>query len=159
MQAAKDTFLRTLSERLTGLNPARTVTLDGGARAAVLAVENETPSAYAERETFVVSWESAALAVPGAGLMYAECKVSYGSQGSDAMLRTDRGRTVTAMDGELLGMCTPRWAAKHDYTQTPPAALGTNVFWTAPVLEGLSEAGGVLTRTAKVRLYFFPEVG
>ena len=68
--------------------------------------------------------------------MYLDCKVSYGSKGTDDMLRTDRGRIVTAMDVELLRVCEPRNAAECDYTQTPPAALGSNIFWTLPVMDG-----------------------
>ena len=62
------------------------------------------------------------------------------------------------MDGELLRLCEPRHAAVCDYTQTPPAALGTNIFWTLPVMEAPAEVDGVLLRTAKMRLFFFPEV-
>jgi len=43
MQAAKDTFLMTLAARLAVVNPARTVTMDGEMRPAVLALENEIP--------------------------------------------------------------------------------------------------------------------
>ena len=58
MQAAKDTFLRTLATRLAVVNPARTVTLDGASRPAVMAVENETPlPANTVLETFLLNWE------------------------------------------------------------------------------------------------------
>jgi hypothetical protein len=90
--------------------------------------------------------------------MYMDCAVSYGSEGTDSMLRMDRGRIETAMDRELLRMCEPRCAAKCDYTQTPPSALGTNIFWTWPVLEPPSEINGRLIRKATLRLFFFPEV-
>ena len=122
-------------------------------------MENETPvPANTELETFLVSWEGAAKVLPDARLMYMDCKLSYGSQGTDDMLRTDRGRIVTAMDIELLRMCEPRSAVKYDYTQTPPAALETNIFWTSPVMAALAEVSGVLLRTATIRLFFFPEV-
>lgn len=160
MQAAKDTFLRTLADRLAVVNPARTVTLDGASRPAVMAVENETPvPANTFLETFLLSWEDAGRAMPEGPLMYLDCKLSYGSKGSDSMLRSDRGRTVTAMDCELLQVCAPRYALACDYTQTPPASLGTNVFWTLPVMQAPSEEDGVLLRTAKIRLFYFPEVG
>jgi hypothetical protein len=159
MQTAKDTFLRTLADNLAVLNPNRIVTLDGAPRPAVMAVENETPvPANTFLETFLMSWEGAGQATPGYPLMYMDCKVSYGSEGTNDMLRTDRGRIVTAMDGELLHLCGPRFAAKCDYTQTPPAVLGTNIFWTAPVMEPPTEVDGVLLRTATIRLFFFPEV-
>ncbi len=159
MQAAKDTFLRTLADRLAVVNPARTVTLDGASRAAVMAVENETPvPANTFLETFLLSWKDAGQAMPQSRLMYLDCTLSYGSKGSGDRLRTDRGRTVTAMDCELLQICEPRYAGACDYTQTPPAALGVNIFWTLPVMEAPTEVDGILLRTAKIRLFFFPEV-
>ena len=155
MQAAKDTFLRTLADRLAVVNPARTVILDGASRPAVMALENETPvPANTFLETFLLGWEGAGQAMPEGPLMYLDCTVSYGSKGSDDMLRADRGRIVTAMDSELLRICAPRYARVCDYTQTTPAALGNNVFWTLPVMEPPKEADGVLMRTAKVRLFF-----
>ena len=158
MQAAKDTFLRTLADRLALVNAARVVTVDGASRPAVLALENETSvPAETELETFLLSWEGAGQATPGGSLMYLDCKLSYGSKGTDAMLRTDRGRTVTAMDSELLQICHRRVATKCDYTQTPPAALGTNILWTHPVMAAPSDTDGVLLRTATMRVYFFPE--
>jgi len=159
MQVAKDTFFRTLADRLAVVNPARTVTLDGASRPAVMAVENETPvPANTFLEAFLLTWEGAGQAMPEGRLMYLDCTLSYGSKGSGDWLRSDRGRTVTAMDRELLQLCEPRCAASCDYTQTPPAALGTNIFWTPPVMEAPSEVDGVLLRTAKMRLFFFPEV-
>jgi len=159
MQAAKDTFLRTLADRLALVNPARTVTLDGASRPAVMAVENESPvPANTFLETFLLNWDGGGRAMLEGPLMYLDCKVSYGSKGTGEMLRSDRGRTVTAMDEELLRLCEPRHVVSCDYTQTPPATLGTNIFWTLPVMEPPSEADGVLLRTAKIRLFFFQGV-
>jgi len=158
MQAAKDTFLKTLAQRLAVVNPARTITMDGVTRPAVATVENEVQlPVQDELEAFLLSWEGAGRAIPEASLMYLDCKISYGSQGSDAMLRRDRGRILTAMDGELMQICHPRCAAKCDYTETLPTALGTNVFWTLPVMEAPSESEGVRLRTATMRLFYFPE--
>ncbi len=173
MQAAKDTFLKTLAGRLAVLNSSRTVMVDGVARPAVLAVENEAGMAEMDQprstkgmlsgapllETFLLSWEGATHVMPEGRLMQVDCTVSYGSKGTDAMLGTDRGRIVNAMDAELQKICEPRQAAKHDYTQQLPTALGTNIFWTRPELAEPSGANGVLTRTATIRLFFFPEVG
>jgi hypothetical protein len=160
MQAAKDTFLKTLATRLAVVNPARTVIVDGASRPAVLAVENESAlPAGTQLNAFLLDWGDSSYAAPEGSLMYMDCKVSYGSEGSDDMLGTDRGRTVTAMDSELLRICVPDRAAMCDYTKTPPAALPTNIFWTRPVMEAPTDANGVLMRTAAVRVYFFPEVG
>lgn len=159
MQAAKDTFLMTLASRLAMLNPTRTVTLDGASRPAVMAVENETPvPANTFLETFLLSWEGAGRVSPDVPLMYVDCKLSYGSQGTNGMARTDRGRTVTAMDVELLQMCEPRQTPKYNYTSTPPSALGTNIFWALPVMESTSEVNGILLRTVSIKLFYFPEV-
>jgi hypothetical protein len=159
MQAAKDTFLKTLAARLAVVNPARTVNVDGATRPAVLALENEIPMPDdTELDTFLLSWQGAAQVIPGDSLMQMECKVSYGSEGSSELLRTDRGRTVTTMDSELLRMLKPSRAPKCDYTQTVPVPLGTYIFWTAPVLEAASDGDGVLQRTATVKVFFFPEV-
>ncbi len=158
MQAAKDTFLRTLAERLAVVNPSRTLMLDGVARPAVIALENETAiPADGVTETFQLSWEGVGQVPDGSALMYVDCKVSYGSRGSSDMLNTDRGRILTAMDCELLQLCRQRSAAKCDYAQAPPLPLGTNIFWTKPVMAASSEANGMLMRTAGIRLFFFPE--
>jgi hypothetical protein len=160
MQAAKDTFLMTLAQRLAAVNPARTVTLDGVTRPAVAAVENETPApAVTESECFQLSWEKSGWEMPETGLMFLDCKLSYGSRGTDAMLRSDRGRRVTAMEEELRRVLHPRTAAECDYTQTPPAALGANIFWTLPAMAAEKDVDGGVQRSATVRIYFFPEVG
>ena len=159
MQATKDTFLKTLAGRLAKVNPARTVTIDGAARPAVLAMENETPmSAATELETFQLSWQGAVQAFAGIPLMQMECRVSYGCKGSDERMRVDRGRTLTAMDAELMQICSPRRAAKCDYTVTTPVALGENIFWSVPALGAVKETDGVLQRAAAVTVFFFPEV-
>jgi len=160
MQAAKDTFLKTLAGRLAVVNSGRTVMVDGVARPAVLAVENEAAvPANAVLEAFLLNWEAATHVMPEGRLMQVDCKVSYGSKGTDGMMGTDRGRIANAMDAELQKICEPRQAAKSDYTQNPPAALGTNIFWTRPEPVEASGANGVLMRTATVRVFFFAEVG
>lgn len=159
MQAAKDTFLKTLARRLVTVNPARTVTMDGAARPAVLTLENEVPMpADTELEAFLLSWQGASQVTPGQPLMQMECRLSYGSQGTDDLLHIDRGRILTAMDSELMQICEPKRAAKCDYTQTPAAALGSFIFWSAPELGEVKQAKGVLQRSAVMKVYFFPEV-
>ena len=81
MQAAKDTFLRTMADRLAVVNPARTVTLDGASRPAVMAVENETPvPANTFLETFLLSWEGAGRVSPDSPLMYLDCNAELWQQ-------------------------------------------------------------------------------
>jgi len=55
MQFAKDSFFLALQERLAGLNPGRTVTLNGTTVPAVAVVENLPPSsAEPEPNTFYI---------------------------------------------------------------------------------------------------------
>jgi hypothetical protein len=174
MQAAKDTFLKTLAGRLAVLNPNRTVTVDGASRPGVLAVENEnaTPGNKVLHpgnstaglpgdwlEVFLLNWDDASYVMPEGRLMQVDCTAIYGSKGTDGMMGTDRGRIVNAMDLELRRISEPRQTTKADHTQNPPAALGSNIFWTQPVFANPSGANGVLMRAAKIRVFFFPEVG
>ncbi len=125
MQAAKDTFLKTLAGRLATVNPVRTVTLDGAARPAVLALENETPMrAETELETFLLNWQAAAEVVPGQPLMRMECKLSYGSKGHGRFV-AHRSRTHPDRHGlRTAGDLQAERAAKCDYTQTPASGAG-----------------------------------
>jgi hypothetical protein len=158
MQAAKDTFLMTLAGRLATVNPARTACLDGTTRAAVMTLENETPGQAANAlETFVLSWQAAKKVMAGKRLMEMKCEVTYATRGTDAMLRADRGRILTAMDCELLTICRPECVAQCDYTQTPPAQVGTRLFWSQPVLGEVTDEDGTLKRKATLELFFFAE--
>ncbi len=57
MQFAKDSFLLALQQRLAGLNPARTVTINGATVPAVVAVENLPPSAAEPQpNAFYIEW-------------------------------------------------------------------------------------------------------
>src|ERR1700733_5344667 len=110
MQFAKDSFFLALQQRLAGLNPARTVTLNGATVPAVLAVENLPPgSAEPQPNTFYIEWGSAAVVEGHAGnafLMSVECVISYYTLGTVQSM-VDRGRVLGELDNELLGICQP----------------------------------------------------
>jgi hypothetical protein len=138
MQFAKDSFLLALQQRLAGLNPARTVTINGATVPAVVAVENLPPaSVEPQPNAFYIEWGAAA-AVDGhagnAALMSFECVISYYTLGTVQSM-VDRGRVLGELDAELLGICQPTNAEKYDYTQSPSADLGTTVFWNQPSFE------------------------
>ena len=122
MQFAKDSFFLALQTRLAGLNPARTVTINGATVPAVLVVENLPPaSAEPQPNTFYIEWGSAAVVNGHAGnaaLMSLECAISYYSLGTVQSM-VDRGRVLGELDGELLGICQPTNTEKYDYTQSP----------------------------------------
>ncbi len=186
MQFAKDSFFLGMQERLAGLNPARTVTINGTAVPAVVVVENLPPSsAEPQPNTFYIEWGAAEVVSAHAGncaLMSLNVVISYYSLGSVASM-VDRGRLLAQLDDELLSICQPPHTEKRDYTQSPSADLGTSVFWTQPSFaegKGTGLYGGRVSfperiksgvtndaesrqdarveRKAHLTLYFFSEV-
>jgi hypothetical protein len=171
MQFAKDSFFLALQTRLAGLNPGRTVTINGATAPAVLVVENLPPSsAEPQPNTFYIEWGSAAVMDGHAGdsaLMSLECIISYYTLGTVASM-VDRGRVLGQLDDELLEICQPPNAGKYDYTQSPSADLGTSVFWNQPAFEETKARGaedntgphpdGRVQRAARLTVFFFSEV-
>jgi hypothetical protein len=171
MQFAKDSFLLALQQRLSGLNPARTVTINGATVPAVVVGENLPPSsAEPQPNAFYIEWGRAGVLAGHAGdaaLMSLECTISYYTLGTVQSM-VDRGRVLGQLDNELLGICQPPSAEKCDFTQSPSADLGTSIFWTQPVFEEVRasaaednaerHADGRAERTARLAVFFFSEV-
>jgi hypothetical protein len=185
MQFAKDSFFLALQTRLAGLNPARTVTINGATVPAVLVLENLPPaSAEPQPDTFYIEWGSAAVVdghAGGAALMSLDCVISYYTLGTVQSM-VDRGRVLGQLDNELLGICQPTSTEKYDYTQSPSADLGTSVFWNQPAFQEATTAGvedntlayqgravrramyeqayqdGRVERRAQLTIFFFSEV-
>jgi len=186
MQFAKDSFFLALQQRLAGLNPARTVTINGATVPAVVVVENLPPSwAEPQPNTFYIEWGAADVVEAGSdngALMSLECVISYYTFGTVASM-VDRGRVLGQLDDELLAICQPPNTEKRDYTQSPSADLGTSVFWGQPSFaegKGAGRFGGRVTfperaksgvtdeaesnqdarveRKAQLTIYFFSEV-
>src|SRR6202167_4817188 len=144
MQFAKDSFFLALQARLAGLNPARTVTINGATVPALLVVENLPPaSAEPQPNTFYIEWGNASVIgghARNSALMSLECVISYYTLGTVQSM-VDRGRVLGELDGELLGICQPTNTEKYDYTQSPSADLGTSVFWNQPTFEDATTSG------------------
>jgi|HubBroStandDraft_6_1064221.scaffolds.fasta_scaffold480734_2 hypothetical protein len=185
MQFAKDSFFLALQQRLAGLNPGRTVTINGATVPAVLVVENLPPSsAEPLPNAFYIEWGSAAVVGGHAGdaaLMSLECVISYYTLGTVQSM-VDRGRVLGQLDDELLGICQPTNTEKFDYTQSPSMDLGTTVFWNQPAFEQATTSGvedntlayqgrsvrraiyeqayqdGRVERRAQLTVFFFSEV-
>ncbi len=186
MQFAKDSFFLALQQRLASLNPARMVTVNGATVPAILVVENLTPSsAEPQANTFYIEWGAAEVIgghARNSALMSVDVVVSYYSLGSVPSM-VDRGRLLAQLDDELLAICQPPNADKRDYTKSPSADLGSNVFWTPPSLtegkgsgmywgrtsfpermkSGVTESAeshqdARVERKARLTLYFFSEV-
>jgi hypothetical protein len=144
MQFAKDSFFLALQQRLAGLNPGRTVTINGATVPAVLVVENLPPaSAEPQPNAFYIEWGSAAVVDGHAGnaaLMSLDCVVRYYTLGTVQSM-VDRGRVLGQLDSELLEICQPTNTEKYDYTQSPGADLGTSVFWNQPAFQEATTSG------------------
>ena len=171
MQFAKDSFFLALQQRLAGLNPARTITLNGATTPAVVVTENLPPtSAEPLPNAFYIEWGMASVVDNHAGngaLMGLECVISYYTFGSVSSM-VDRGRVLGELDDELLGICQPPSTEKTDYTQAPSVDLGTKVFWTQPtfaekqqkavVAEAEPPPDGRVGRRAELKIFFYSEV-
>ena len=174
MQYTKDSFYMELRQRLAALNPQRTITLSGATRTAVVAAENELVIPVVPLpDAFYIEWGAAAMAARETGsreLMVMECEISYHTFGT-VESGVDRGRTLGALDTELLSICQPQHTAKRDYTQAPSVFLGTNILWTAPAMGKVTGSetppqqklprgmeGARLERSASLKVFFFPEV-
>lgn len=160
LQFAKDSFYVALRERLTALNPQRTITLAGQDVPAILVEENESaasaeplPACFYLRFGAVRSLNPASNALAPFAL---DCIISYRTRGTrdDS---TDRGRTLSMLDAELLAIANPPRTAHCNYEQTPPTDLGTPVFWITPQLAAIESAGVELRRAAQLTIYFYGE--
>jgi hypothetical protein len=176
MQFAKDSFYMALRERLARVNPARTMAVNGVTRPAIVVVENEAATAAEPvADAYHIYWGAVRSPKPHSGgerpLLAVECTIAYRTAGSGEA-GVDRGRSLAALDEELLAICRPGWAVKRDYQQSPAAELGTNLVWNPPELgeaETVGEApsswrkpransGARLQRLASVTIYFFSEM-
>lgn len=162
MQFAKDSFYMALRSRLAALNPEHTVNIDGVSETAILIEENE-PATSADKfgDCFYLLFGAAGV-ISDAGqnsppLMSLEVVITYKTRGT-ADGSGDRGRSLAALDSELLAIFSPQFASKCDYTKDPAAELGTTIFWTTPHLNSVEQSGAEMCRTVKSTIYFYPEV-
>jgi hypothetical protein len=159
MQATKDTFYLTLRDRLAQSYPARTITVDGGTRPAIVVAENDKPSVTARlRDAFYLEWGEARCVLPAIStLMAITCNISYVSAGTDGNGGVDRGRCAAELETELMGISRPAMARKIDYAGSD-VDLGSTIFWTAPAFRPVKVPPNCIGREASVTVYFYPEV-
>ncbi|MBI3405930.1 MAG: hypothetical protein HY046_10790 [Acidobacteria bacterium] len=166
MQAAKDSFFRALQSRLALVNPARTITVDGVTKPAILVAENEPyPPARLFFNTFYVHWIGAPAVQEFAGTLaprYEQiAQIEYFVQGTSALQKpfADRGRLMAQLDSELVQILFPGFTPKQNHSQQPPAPLGSTILWRwTPGLRTVSEKeGSVLRRIATVNASFYLE--
>ena len=161
MQFAKDSFYAALRDRLSQQAPARVITINGAQRPAVLVAENAPATAApAPLDCFVLTWTAPAIVQavgPNQALWRMECHVAYSTSGRDAA-SSDRGRSLAALDQDLAVIVQPRNTPKRNYAVTPPADLGTNIFWSDPRFADAAASANALTRIAQFSVFFFSEV-
>ena len=160
MQNAKDTFYITLRNRLTTVNPARSMTLRSVSRPGILVADAEAPMPQPLLDVFSITWTGLAadLQLP-AILAQMTCEIRYATAGTQANAGLDRGRALEEMDSEVLHLLYPYSAQKMNYTQNPAAAMETMVFWSEPEFGPIVTLRDRLSRTAKVTVFAFQEAG
>jgi len=149
-----------LRARLVAINPERTILLRAAVRPGILVEEAEAPFAQLPTDVFVLRWLGLGVDQDLPSTMAAEeCEVLYSTLGTQSFGGLDRGRALSAMDEELVGMLKPFWTPKLNYTATPAAAMLTKVFWDEPVFGVATATRDRLSRVARVVVYSYQEAG
>lgn len=160
MQNAKDSFYLALRTRLAAINPERTMLVRGAQRPGILVEEAEAPAAPLPTDVYVLRWLGLAIDTDLASTMAAEeCEILYSTCGTQAFGGLDRGRLLSAMDEEVLGMLQPYFTPKVNCVTQPPATMETNVFWDEPAFAPVNVQRDRLNRSVKVMVYSYQEQG
>jgi hypothetical protein len=160
MQNAKDSFYVALRSRLVAVNPERTILLRSAVRPGILVEEAEAPFGQLPSDVFVLRWLGLGVDQDLPSAMAAEeCEIVYSTLGTQSFGGLDRGRALSAMDEELMAMLAPYWTLKQNYATTPATAMLTNVFWDEPVFGPVTVLRDRVTRSARVVVYSYQEVG
>ena len=169
MQAAKDSFFRALQARLALVNAARTITVDGVTKPAILVAENEPyPPGKLFFNAFYIHWLGAPAVREFSGTLAPRYEqiahIEYFVRGTADLQKpfADRGRLVGEMDRELVLILFPGFTPKLNYSPSPPGppvSLGSSVTWRfSPSLRTVTEReGSVLRRIATVNVSFYLE--
>jgi hypothetical protein len=156
MQFAKDSFYIAMRDRLSEANPARTVTVEGVVRPAVVVAENEN-DASALNDAFALTWGEVRPVGNGTKVMKMDCVIEYATRGTNAT-NGDRGRVLGGLDADLMAMSQPPRVQKTNYTIVPPQSMGTMMFWTDVEFGAPKDGNGRISREAKTTIYFYNEV-
>jgi hypothetical protein len=160
MQNAKDSFYMALRMRLATINPERTVLLRGSVRPGILIEEAEAVFSQIPADVFVLRWTGLGVELDLPAKMAAmQCEIHYATCGAQSYGGLDRGRALSRMDQELLGMLQPFSTAKLNCLAVPPAQMLTQVFWDEPMFSAVSVQRDRLSRTATVVVYTYREQG
>jgi len=161
MQSAKDTFLLALRDRLAVVNAARTVSIRGAMRPAVIADDVELVPAQSEpMDCFVLRWLDEAIDPSEPLPLHAlQCEVRYATRGTQEFAGMDRGRVLAALDAELMQILRPRSTALQDFSGSSLAAQTTRVWWSEVESSPVAVDGDTLQRVAKLTVFALEETG
>jgi len=160
MQNAKDSFYVALRTRLIAINPQRTILLRGGVRPGILVEDAEAPFAQLPDDVFVLRWLGLGIDMDLSSTMAIEdCDIVYQTCGTQSFGGLDRGRSLSQMDEELMSMIQPFYTSKLNFTNQPPSAMLTQVFWDEPAFSPIAIQRDRFTRTAKVFVHSYQEQG
>jgi hypothetical protein len=160
MKKARDSFYVALRDRLQALNPTRQVLVRGVWRPSVLVEENESFAAVSPDNVFVLRWTRVQTDDQHAmTLIHQTCEIQYQSAGTTPAGGLDRGSVMAGMDVELVSILQPMQTQKMDFAVSPPADLGTRVFWTAAVFSPVVRERDRLTRKAEVNVMSYEKAG
>jgi len=160
MQNGKDTFYITLRNRLTTVNPSRTMSLRAVTRPGILVEEAEAPVAELPLDVFVLRWTKLAADTQLPSILtQMTCEIHYATAGTQDNAGLDRGRALEEMDDELLQLLCPASAIKMNYTQTPAAQMGTSIFWSQAIFAPATTVRERMGRVAAVNVFAFQEQG
>lgn len=149
-----------LRTRLATVNPDRTTLLRGAVRPGILVEEAEAPFSQLPNDVFVLRWLGLGADLDLASTLIAEeCEITYQTCGTQSFGGLDRGRSLSAMDEELVAMLQPFYAPKMNYTVQPPAAMPTQIFWDEPGFTPTVSQRDRLSRSANVMVYSYQEQG
>ncbi len=160
MQNAKDSFYMALRTRLMAINPERTILLRGTVRPGIVVEEAEAPFSELPGDVFVLRWLALGVDTDLASAMAAqECEILYQTCGTQSFGGLNRGRSLSAMDEELLAILQPFYTPKLNYTASPPLTMLTQVFWDEPAITSIVTQRDQLSRSGKVMVYSLQEQG
>jgi hypothetical protein len=158
MQNAKDSFYVALRTRLVAINPERTFLLRSAVRPGIYVEEAEAAFPQLPVDVFCLRWLGLTVDQDLPSAMVAEeVEILYSTLGTQAFGGLDRGRLLSAMDEELVGMLQPYWTPKLNYTATPATAMLTNVFWDEPRFGPVTVLRDRVSRVARVVVFSYDE--
>jgi hypothetical protein len=166
VQNARDSFYEALRNRLSTLNPERTVVIRGVTRPGVLVDENETQSTELLADCFHLRWKDSQVTSAGAlPLVCQACEITYATAGTALNGGLDRGRALTSMDAELTSVLQAgeQHAAKYDYSALREGgtaqALQTGIWWSDVSFQPLQFNKERVQRSALVEVVSYLEAG